>query len=63
MKMDLVNKSNKVKHYKTIEKKKINGQNIKGEKVCLIYKQMQKILVKVVQIMEKSIMLVIQMNI
>ena len=38
MKMDPVNKSNKVKHYKTIEKKKIDGQNIKGEKVCLIYK-------------------------
>ena len=32
MKIDTGNKSNKVKHFQTIEKKKINGQNTKEEK-------------------------------
>ena len=30
--MDIGKKSNKVKHFQTIEKKQINGQNTKGEK-------------------------------
>ena len=53
MKMDTGNKSNRVKHFQTTEKKKINRQNINGEKIHLSYKQRQKKAVKVVPIMEK----------
>ena len=42
MKMDTGNKSNKVKHFQIIEKKKINGKNTKGEKIGFSYKQRQK---------------------
>ena len=63
MKMDTGNKSNKVKYFQSIEKKKINGQNSKGEKIGLSYKQRQKKAVKAMQITEKSVMHVIQVNI
>ena len=43
MKMDTDNKSNKARHFQTTEKKKINGQNTKGENIeGLSYKQRQK---------------------
>ena len=44
-------------------KEKINGKNTKRETIGLSYKQRQKKAVKVVQIMKKSVMHVIQVNI
>ena len=55
MKMDPENKSNKVKHFQTIEKKMINGKNTKGEKTeGLSYTYGQKNIANVVQIMGKK---------
>ena len=57
MKMHPEKISSKVKHFQIMEKKKFNGENTKGDK------QRQKKAVKVVQIMEKSVMHPIQVNI
>ena len=57
MKMNPGNKNSKVKHFQILEKKKINGENTKGNK------QRQKKTVNVVQTMEKKVMHVIQVNI
>ena len=46
MKMDQGNKSSKVKHCQAIEKKKINRQNTKKDKIGFSYKQRQKKTVK-----------------
>ena len=51
------NKNIKAKYFQIIEKKKINGENTNRNK------QRWKKTVKVVQIMEKSVMHVIQVNI
>ena len=53
MKMDPENKNNKVKHFQLIEMK-INGENTNRNK------QRRKKTVKVVQIMEKGVIHVIQ---
>ena len=57
------NKSNKVKHFQTLENKKIHGPSTKREKINFSSKQKQKEVVKLVQIIEKSVMHVIQGNI
>ena len=53
MKMDTGNKSNKVKHFQTIEKKRTNEQSTIGEKIGFSYKQRQKKTAKLVQIKKK----------
>ena len=55
--MDPGNKSIKEKHFQTVEKMTMNGKNTKREKIGLSYKQRQKNLVNVVQIMGKCVML------